>query len=92
VSRAGINREEVEVGVSAVAAPVFDHRARVIAAISITGYAHRLDLERLAPALLTAARSLSRELSRETANGTLRWPPEQPQPAPEGGEAGRRPP
>ena len=81
----GINREEIEVGVSAVAAPVFDHRERVIAAISITGYAHRLDLERLAPALRTAARSLSRELSRETANGTLRWPPQQPQPIHEGG-------
>jgi DNA-binding IclR family transcriptional regulator len=70
----GINHEETEVGVSAVAAPVLDHRRRVIAAISITGYAHRLDVERLAPAVRTAGLSLSRELSRETANGTLSWP------------------
>ena len=70
----GVNHEELEVGVSAVAAPVFDHRRRVIAAISITGYAHRLDVERLAPAVRTAGFSLSRELSKETAKGTLSWP------------------
>jgi DNA-binding IclR family transcriptional regulator len=68
-----VNHEEAEVGVSAVAAPVFDHRRRVIAALSITGYAHRLDVERLAPAVRTAGLSLSRELSRDTANGTLSW-------------------
>lgn len=60
----GINREETEIGVSAVAAPVHDHHGRTIAAISITGHAHRLELERLAPAVLTAARALSRELTR----------------------------
>ncbi|MCP9972586.1 IclR family transcriptional regulator [Actinomadura madurae] len=32
-----VNREESEAGVSAVAAPVLDHRRHVIAAISITG-------------------------------------------------------
>lgn len=70
----GINREEAEVGVSAVAAPVFDHRRQVIAAISITGHANRLDLERLAPAVRTSALSLSRELSHATANGSLVLP------------------
>jgi DNA-binding IclR family transcriptional regulator len=70
----GINREEAEIGVSAVAAPVFDHCRRVIAAISITGWAQRLDLERLAPAVRTAALALSRELARDSANGTLRLP------------------
>ncbi|MEN3357232.1 MAG: hypothetical protein V7637_1214, partial [Mycobacteriales bacterium] len=35
----GINHEEAEVGVSAVAAPVLNHHRRVVAAISITGYA-----------------------------------------------------
>lgn len=64
----GINREESETGVVAVAAPVHDHRRRVIAAISIAGAAHRLDLERLAPAVRTAALSLSREMARETAH------------------------
>jgi DNA-binding IclR family transcriptional regulator len=70
----GVNREEAEVGVSAVAAPVFDHRRCVIAAISITGWAQHLDLERLAPAVRTAALALSRELARDTVNGTLAFP------------------
>jgi DNA-binding IclR family transcriptional regulator len=59
----GVNHEESEVGVAAVAAPVFDQRREVIAALSITGNAHRLDLERLAPAVRTAALALSRELA-----------------------------
>lgn len=59
----GINREESETGVVAVAAPVHDHRRRVIAAVSIAGSAYRLDLERLAPAVRTAALSLSREMA-----------------------------
>ena len=67
----GINREESEVGVCAVAAPVLDHRRRIIAAISVTGGARRLDLERLAPAVRTAGLSLSRELAQATARGTL---------------------
>lgn len=62
----GINREESETGVVAVAAPVHDHRRRVIAAVSIAGSAHRLDLERLAPAVRTAALSLSRVMARQT--------------------------
>lgn len=61
----GLNREEAEVGVSAVAAPVFDHRRTVIAAISVTGWARDLELERLAPAVRTAAMALSRELARD---------------------------
>jgi DNA-binding IclR family transcriptional regulator len=62
----GINREESETGVVAVAAPVHDHRRRVIAAVSIAGSAHRLDLERLAPAVRTAALALSREMATGT--------------------------
>lgn len=60
----GVNHEESEVGVSAVAAPVFDPRRRIVAAISITGNASRLDVERLAPAVRTAASALTREISR----------------------------
>jgi DNA-binding IclR family transcriptional regulator len=60
----GVNHEESEVGVAAVAAPVFDQRRQVIAALSITGNAQRLDLERLAPAVRTAALALSRDLSK----------------------------
>jgi DNA-binding IclR family transcriptional regulator len=59
----GVNREESEVGVTAVAAPVYDSRRRVLAAISITGSAQRLDLDRLAPGVRTAAFALSRELA-----------------------------
>lgn len=60
----GLNHEESEAGVVAVAAPVHDHRRQVVAALSIAGSSHRLDLERLAPAVRTAALSLSRELAR----------------------------
>jgi DNA-binding IclR family transcriptional regulator len=59
----GINREESETGVVAVAAPVRDRTRNVIAAVSIAGRAHRLDLERLAPAVQIAASSLSREMA-----------------------------
>ncbi|WP_163509458.1 IclR family transcriptional regulator [Fodinicola acaciae] len=59
----GVNHEEAEVGVSAVAAPIFDSRRRIVAAISITGNARRLDAERLAPAVRTAASALTREIS-----------------------------
>ena len=59
----GVNHEEYEVGVSAVAAPVFDARRQVLAALSITGNAAKLDLDRLAPAVRTAALALSRELA-----------------------------
>jgi len=59
----GVQSEESEVGVSAVAAPVFDSRRRLMAAISITGSAARMDLERLAPAVRTAASALTRELA-----------------------------
>jgi DNA-binding IclR family transcriptional regulator len=42
---------------------VFDARRRVLAALSITGNAAKLDLDRLAPAVRTAALALSRELA-----------------------------
>lgn len=59
----GINREEAEVGVSAVAAPVLDARRRVVAAVSVTGHSYRLDLDRLAPIVRTAARTVSAQLT-----------------------------
>ncbi len=67
----GLNREESEVTVTSAAAPVLDHRRRVIAAVSITGGAHRLDLERLALAVRTAALAPSREPARDSASGNL---------------------
>jgi DNA-binding IclR family transcriptional regulator len=60
----GVNREESEAGVSAVAAPVLDRTGKAMAAISITGSSRRLDLDRLAPAVRTAALALSHELAR----------------------------
>lgn len=77
----GINHEEAEVGVSAVAAPVRDRSCQVVAAISITGYAGNLDLERLAPAVRTASLGLSRDLARHPVTTRLTWPPK-PRPVP----------
>ena len=59
----GVNHEESEVGVVAVAVPVFDRQRRVVAAISVTGSAHRLDVERLAPSVRSAAAAMSSELA-----------------------------
>jgi hypothetical protein len=47
---------------------------------TVTGYAHRLDLERLVLAVRTAGLALSGQLSHETANGTLTGPPQYPLP------------
>jgi DNA-binding IclR family transcriptional regulator len=59
----GVNREETETGVVAVAAPVCDGTRKVIAAVSVAGRADRLDLTRIAPAVQVAAASLSREMA-----------------------------
>jgi IclR family transcriptional regulator, acetate operon repressor len=52
--------EESAVGVACVAAPVIGPDGLAVAAISITGWSHRIQLARLAPAVRTAALSLSR--------------------------------
>lgn len=57
--------DELEVGLSAVAAPVFGAGARCIAALSISGPTLRLPrsrIEQLAPPLLRASHDLSRRL------------------------------
>jgi DNA-binding IclR family transcriptional regulator len=54
--------EESTVGIACVAAPVFAGDRRAVAAISITGWANRLDTGRLVPAVRTAALGLSRTL------------------------------
>jgi DNA-binding IclR family transcriptional regulator len=54
--------EESTVGIACVAAPVLDAGRRAVAAISITGWANRLDTGRLAPAVRTAALGVSRVL------------------------------
>lgn len=63
-----VNWEEAEVGVSAVAAPVYGPRtgtrALPVAAISVTGATRGLRLDRIAPVVCAAARALSYELAR----------------------------
>ncbi|MER5181152.1 IclR family transcriptional regulator [Streptomyces sp. NPDC002896] len=62
----GVNREEAEVGISAVAAPVYagGPGSRPVAAISVTGGTRRLDVDRVGAAVCAAARALTRALSR----------------------------
>jgi IclR family transcriptional regulator, acetate operon repressor len=64
IRRLGIaeEHEESAVGVACVAAPVLDAHGLPVAAVSITGWANRLSTHRLAPAVRTAALSLSRAL------------------------------
>jgi IclR family acetate operon transcriptional repressor len=59
-----LEREESAVGITCVAAPVLDADGTAIAAISITGWINRLDPDRLAPAVRTAALGVSRVLGK----------------------------
>lgn len=58
-----VEHEESTVGISCVAAPVLDADGLAIAAVSITGWANRLDPARYAPAVRTAALGLARTLA-----------------------------
>jgi DNA-binding IclR family transcriptional regulator len=62
-----VNWEEAEVGVSAIAAPVFGPAGVPVAAISVTGATHGLRLDRIAPVVCAAARALSYQLARAQA-------------------------
>lgn len=64
IRAAGVSfdREESALGVVCAAAPVFGANGRVQGALSVTGRAERLDVERMAPAVRTAALALSRVL------------------------------
>lgn len=57
-----INAEELAEGLRSVAAPVFDHTGRVIAALSISGPTSRLTLERIAR-LVTVIKEASHSVS-----------------------------
>ncbi|WP_320776421.1 IclR family transcriptional regulator [Streptomyces sp. CRN 30] len=61
----GLNWEEAEVGVSAVAAPVYapGDASRAVAALSVTGGTRRLDMDRVGARVCAAARALTRALS-----------------------------
>ena len=56
------DRQESAMGVVCAAAPVFGADGRVLGSLSVTGRAERLDTERMAPAVRTAALALSRAL------------------------------
>ncbi len=60
-----VNSEETHRGVVSVAAPVFGPSGAAVAAISITGRLGRVDVHRLAPAVRTAATTLSRVIATE---------------------------
>ncbi len=57
-----IGREEFELGLNAIAAPIYDHRGEVVAAISISGPAFRLSPDRF-PALAGQVKQTARTLS-----------------------------
>jgi IclR family transcriptional regulator, acetate operon repressor len=56
------DREESGPGIVCAASPVFGADGTVVAAISLTGWSSRLDLERVAPAVRTATLAVSRQL------------------------------
>ena len=58
-------REELEVGLNAVAAPVYDANAEVVAALSVSGPSYRLGedaFDDIAKRTIAAAESISRRL------------------------------
>lgn len=57
---AAYEREESSIGTVCVASPVVDADGRAVAAISVAGWVNRMRTERLAPAVRTAALTLSR--------------------------------
>jgi DNA-binding IclR family transcriptional regulator len=59
--------EESTRGIACVAAPVLGTGRQAVAAVSITGWAHRLDVGRMAPAVHTAALGIARALQPASA-------------------------
>lgn len=60
-----VSSEELEHGLNAVAAPIRDHLGAVIAALSVSGPAYRLTVERvreIAPTVVAAAEDVSRRM------------------------------
>ena len=68
INASGISydRQESAMGVVCAACPVFGADGTVVAGMSVTGRAERLDIERMAPAVRTAALALSRTLGAPT--------------------------
>ena len=75
VRREGVayDREEADLGVHCVAAPVTAPGGGCVAALSVTGPAGRLDFCRLAPVVSSAAHQASRMLAARTADRFARY-------------------
>ena len=58
------DREETVIGVCCVGAPIFGPSGEVVAAMSVTGAASRMRLDRLGAAVRTAAAGTARQMSR----------------------------
>ena len=69
----GFEHEESTPGIACVAAPVLDMNGRAVAAVSITGWANRLNTSRLAPAVRTAALGISRALRGHSTMRTAQY-------------------
>jgi DNA-binding IclR family transcriptional regulator len=62
-AKVAFDREECSIGICCVAAPIYGPDRSVVAAMSITGRVSRSRLDRLAPAVITAALGASRALA-----------------------------
>jgi IclR family transcriptional regulator, acetate operon repressor len=61
-SGVSFDREESGPGIVCAASPVLGAGGAVVAALSLTGWSSRLDLDRVASAVRTAALALARQL------------------------------
>lgn len=68
-----LSLEDVTLGVAAVGAPIFDHRGRVVAAISMADLRHEYADARL-PALVEHIRTAAAEISRALGRHVHGWP------------------
>lgn len=66
--RLAVDRQETVPGIACVAAPVLDSDGRAISAISVTGLAQRINVERIGPLVSRASRQISRGLAGERAS------------------------
>jgi DNA-binding IclR family transcriptional regulator len=57
-----VTSEEMTLGSCSVAAPIRDSQGEVLAALSLVTRRHNVDLRRLVPAVLSAARALSQDV------------------------------
>lgn len=59
-----INDEEIEIGLRSVAAPIWDHSRRVVAAINIAGTTSSINMERMTGELAQAIRGTAFQISQ----------------------------